>query len=64
LGNQLEFVLAQEHKNKLNVISDVRDEARKTQLRTEDEVEDFLDEGNRGFLRYCCYTKSLGKVFR
>ncbi|KAL3872189.1 hypothetical protein ACJMK2_040132 [Sinanodonta woodiana] len=44
LGYQLEFILAKEHTEIVNIVSDVHDEQRRKQLRAEDDIEDFLDE--------------------
>ena len=41
----MEYILAKEHADRLAVIDDVKDEARRKELRMEDEEEDFLDEG-------------------
>lgn len=46
LGHQLEYILAQEHRDRLHIISDINDEAKQKQLKVEDEEEDFLNEGN------------------
>ena len=45
LGLQLEYILAKEHADRLSVIDDIKDDNRRKELRTEDEEEDFLDEG-------------------
>ena len=44
LGSQLEYIMAKEHTDRLNVISDIQDETKRRQLRMEDDEEDFLDE--------------------
>ena len=45
LGSMMEYILAKEHKDRLHILSDIRNEAKKRELRTADEEEDFLDEG-------------------
>ena len=47
----MEYILAKEHKDRLHILSDIRNEAKKRELRTADEEEDFLDEG--GCLSVC-----------
>ena len=44
LGSQMEYIMAKEHANRLNVISEIQDESKRKQLRMEDDEEDFLDE--------------------
>ncbi|XP_021380201.1 protein unc-80 homolog isoform X3 [Mizuhopecten yessoensis] len=44
LGTMLQYILSKEYASKLDVIGDVRSEARKRELRTMDDEEDFLDE--------------------
>ncbi|XP_071097692.1 protein unc-80 homolog [Haliotis cracherodii] len=46
LGNQMEYILAKEHSDRLDIINDVKDEGRRKELRTEDDEEDFLDEAS------------------
>ena len=41
----MEYILAKECKDRLNIISDIHSESRKKELRISDEEEDFLDEG-------------------
>lgn len=41
----MEYILAKENKERLNIISDIHSESRKKELRISDEEEDFLDEG-------------------
>ena len=41
--------MAKEHTDRLAVIDEIKDEVRKRELRTEDENENFLDEGIYGF---------------
>lgn len=41
----MEYILAKEYKDRLNIISDIHSESRKKELRISDEEEDFLDEG-------------------
>nr|KAG5703020.1 hypothetical protein BaRGS_016181 [Batillaria attramentaria] len=48
IGLQLEYILAKEHADRLSVIDEIKDENRRKELRTEDEEEDFLDEGTVG----------------
>lgn len=45
LGSMMEYILAKENKDRLNIISDIHSESRKKELRISDEEEDFLDEG-------------------
>lgn len=45
LGSMMEYILAKEYKDRLNIISDIHSESRKKELRISDEEEDFLDEG-------------------
>ncbi|XP_048774238.1 protein unc-80 homolog isoform X3 [Ostrea edulis] len=45
LGSMMEYILAKEYKDRLNIISDIHNESRKKELRISDEEEDFLDEG-------------------
>ena len=40
----MEYIMAKEHANRLNVISEIQDENKRKQLRMEDDEEDFLDE--------------------
>ena len=40
----MEYIMAKEHANRLNVISEIQDESKRKQLRMEDDEEDFLDE--------------------
>lgn len=42
----MEYILAKENKDRLNIISDIHSESRKKELRISDEEEDFLDEGS------------------
>lgn len=42
----MEYILAKEYKDRLNIISDIHNESRKKELRISDEEEDFLDEGS------------------
>lgn len=46
LGSMMEYILAKENKDRLNIISDIHSESRKKELRISDEEEDFLDEGS------------------
>ncbi|KAK3087178.1 hypothetical protein FSP39_002695 [Pinctada imbricata] len=46
LGSMMEYILAKEHKDRLNILSDIRNEAKKRELRVSDEEEDFLDEAS------------------
>lgn len=50
LGSMMEYILAKEYKDRLNIISDIHSESRKKELRISDEEEDFLDEGFFFFL--------------
>ena len=60
LGLQLEYILAKEHADRLSVIDDIKDDNRRKELRTEDEEEDFLDEGNnKWYSFYHCNTLLL-----
>ena len=54
LGLQLEYILAKEHADRLSVIDDIKDDNRRKELRTEDEEEDFLDEGKNGLCMLNC----------
>ena len=45
----MEYILAKEHTDRLDIINDIKDEAKRKELRIEDEEEDFLDEGNVTF---------------
>ncbi|KAJ8299881.1 hypothetical protein KUTeg_021400 [Tegillarca granosa] len=44
LGCMLEYILSKEYTNRLDVISDIYSDAKKKELRSSDEEEDFLDE--------------------
>lgn len=54
----MEYILAKEYKDRLNIISDIHSESRKKELRISDEEEDFLDEG---FFLSCCYKQHLNQ---
>ena len=41
----MEYMLAKEHTNRLNILSDVRSDSKRKELRCADDDEDFLDEG-------------------
>lgn len=58
LGSMMEYILAKEYKDRLNIISDIHSESRKKELRISDEEEDFLDEG---FFFSCCYKQHLNQ---
>lgn len=53
----MEYILAKEYKDRLNIISDIHSESRKKELRISDEEEDFLDEG----FFSCCYKQHLNQ---
>jgi hypothetical protein len=52
LGSMMEYILAKEYKDRLNIISDIHSESRKKELRISDEEEDFLDEGSFNMSKY------------
>ncbi len=45
IGNRLHEILAEENTDRFTVIHQVSDESKKRELKTDDEEEDFLDEG-------------------
>ena len=58
LGTRMEAILRQQTADRFSVIEQVKEESKKKQLKTDDDEEDFMDEGTHALIgsavRYAC----------